>query len=310
MPSTSPLFGSLETGGTSCACAVGDGLGGLERFVRFPTTTPEDAIERARSFFALTTHLDGLGIAAFGPLDLDPKSARYGHVLDTPKTGWQYADLLGGLRDLSHSPPIIATDVAAAAYGEYRFGSTHIDATILYVTIGTGIGGGLVSGGTIWQGASHAEMGHIPVQRMRGDDFPGACPYHGDCLEGMASGAAIQARTGLAARDLSDDHPVWDAVAYYVGQALATWSLTLMPHRIVLGGGISLRDLVLTESRACMSRALAGYALSEASRTPDTYVVRPELGKRSGLIGAMALARAAYQQQHHTGGSARAGHVA
>ncbi len=309
MPSDSPLFGSLETGGTSCACAVGDGLGKLERFVQFATTTPADAIERAQSFFGLATRLDGLGIAAFGPLDLDPASATYGHVLDTPKPGWQRADLLGGLRGLSHSAPVIATDVAAAAYGEYRFGSTHADATVLYVTVGTGIGGGLVSNGTIWQGASHAEMGHIPVQRMSGDDFSGACPHHGDCLEGMASGAAIEARTGLPAQDLGDDHPVWDIVAHYVGQALATWSFTLMPHRIVLGGGISLRDHVLAKSCAHMSRAMAGYALSGSSRNPDTYVVRPGLGRRSGLIGAMALARMAYQQQHAAGG-ARAGRVA
>ncbi len=296
-----PLFGSLETGGTSCACAVGDGLGKLERFVQFATTTPEDTLKRVQSFFALEPRIDGLGIAAFGPLDLNPASDTYGYVLDTPKPGWQHTDLLGYLRDATDTAPVITTDVSAAAYGEGRFGSAQGDASVLYVTVGTGIGGGLVNDGRIWHGASHSEMGHLPVSRMGGDRFAGACPYHGDCLEGMVSGAAIQARTGTAARDLSDDHPVWDVVAYYVGQALATWTYTLMPHRIVLGGGIAMRDHVLSHSRVQMTKAMAGYALTDASRNPDTYVVRPGLGKRSGLIGAMALARATYQQQHAAG---------
>lgn len=301
MSSAPPLFGSLETGGSSCACAVGDGLGKLERFVQFATTTPEDTLARVQGFFALERRLDGLGIAAFGPLDLDPTSATYGYVLDTPKPGWQHTDLLTYLRGTTNRAPILTTDVSAAAYGESRFGSAQDSPSVLYVTVGTGIGGGLVNDGKLWQGASHSEMGHISVRRLRGDTFAGACPYHGDCLEGMASGAAIEGRTGTPARDLSDDHPVWDTVAYYVGQALATWTYTLMPHRIVLGGGIAMRDHVLSHSRTRMAEAMSGYALTSASRNPSTYVVRPGLGKRSGLVGAMALARAAYQQQHAAG---------
>ncbi len=300
MSTAPPLFGSLETGGTSCACAVGDGLGRITRFVQFATATPDDTIKRARAFFALEPHLDGLGIAAFGPLDLDPESATFGYVLDTPKPDWQHADLVGGLCDLAAASPVLATDVSAAAYGEHRFGSAQADRAVLYVTVGTGIGGGLVNDGQIWQGASHAEMGHLPVRRRAGDTFAGACPYHGDCLEGMASGAAILARTGIQARDLSDDDPVWEIVAYYIGRALATWTYTLMPHRIVLGGGISQRPRVLSGARDQMAQAMAGYALTQASHDPTTYVVQPGLGKRSGLIGAMALARVDYQKRHIT----------
>jgi fructokinase len=292
--SESLVFGGLETGGTTCACAVGDGLGRIERFVQFDTADAASTLARARAFFRNEVAVAAIGIAAFGPVALDPSDVDFGQVLNTPKPDWAGANVVHPFRDLTTGPVTLDTDVGASAYGEQLFGAGHACRTVLYVTVGTGIGGALVVDGKPCRGASHAEMGHISVRAHPDDSFEGACPHHGACLEGLASGAAIEARTGHPARDLAPDDPVWEWVGYYLGQALTTYTMVLMPDRVVLGGGIGAREDVRNRTRVELGRQLGGYPAFGPWTARDAFVVAPALGTRSGVVGAMAQARAAF----------------
>ncbi len=290
------LVGGLEAGGSKFVCAVGTGPDDVRAEARFATTTPEQTLRRAVEFFteaAAPAPLAAIGIASFGPLDLDPRSATFGFITTTPKAGWQDVDLVTPLAALG-TAVAIDTDVNAAALAEHRWGAARGVGSAVYVTVGSGIGGGAVIDGRPVHGLVHPEMGHLrlPHDRAR-DPFPGTCPHHGDCWEGLASGPALAARWGQPAETLPDDHPAWELEAHYLALGLANVVLTLSPERVVLGGGVMARTRLYARVRLKLAGLIGGYL-----RTPmlaariDDYVVPPALGDRAGVLGALALAGA------------------
>lgn len=292
------LVGGLEAGGTKFVCAVGTGPDDLRAEARFATTTPDETLQRAVAFFAeqaARAPLAAVGIAGFGPLDLDPRSATFGFVTTTPKPGWRHVDLVTPLRRALGVPVALDTDVNGAALAEHRWGSARDVGTLVYVTVGSGIGGGALIHGRPVHGLLHPEMGHlrVPHDRER-DPFPGTCPHHGDCWEGLASGPALAARWREAPATLPDTHPAWDLEAHYLALGLANVILVLSPERLVLGGGVMTRAPLMPLIRAKLVEVLGGYLQSAAlgDRITD-YLVAPALGDRAGVLGAMALAQAA-----------------
>lgn len=296
-PPSLPLVGGIEAGGTKFVCAVGTGPEDVRTVIRYPTTTPEETIGRAVAFFreraAELGSLAAVGIGSFGPVDVDPDSPTWGHITSTPKEGWANVDFAGAVERALGVPVGFDTDVNAAALGEGRWGAARGLDTFLYLTVGTGIGGGGLVNGRRLHGLLHPEMGHIRIPRDRErDPYPGRCPFHGDCLEGLASGPALGDRWGTPPEDLPPDHPAWELEAEYLGRALAAYSLVLSPERIVVGGGVMHRRELYPMVRARLRDALAGYLQSpEILERTDRYVVPPGLGDRSGLLGAFALAR-------------------
>jgi fructokinase len=282
-------LGGIEAGGTKWVCAVGDGEGALEQVETFPTTTPEETIARAVGFFSGVGGLEALGLGSFGPVDLAA-----GTITTTPKPGWQDTPLASALREALDLPVAFDTDVNAAALGERRFGAARGLETFSYVTVGTGIGGGGMAGGRLLYGLVHPEFGHmrVPHDRAR-DPFAGACPYHGDCLEGLASGEAMRERWGRPAEEL-DGAEAWELEADYLALGLVNLVCVLSPQRIVLGGGVAKRPELLPLVRRRLQALLAGYvAADELDDGVDSYVVPPALGDRSGVLGAIELARLA-----------------
>jgi fructokinase len=290
------LFGGIEAGGTKFVCAVGSGPEHIVDETRFPTTTPAETLQRAIDFFAPHAgQLRGIGLGAFGPIDLDPASPTYGHVTTTPKPGWANTNILSLLRDGLRLPVAMNMDVVVAALGEAAWGASRDDHCSLYLTIGTGIGGGFIVDGRPHRGLVPLEMGHIRLPRdAKRDPFAGACPYHGDCFEGLASGPAIQARLGQRGETLANDAPFWDLEAEYIAYALTNYILALAPERIIIGGGIMQRDFMFPAVRRKTQELLNGYVHHEAIlKRIDKYIVPPALGNRSGALGAIALARSA-----------------
>ncbi len=290
------LYGGVEAGGTKFVCAVGDGHGGLTHFIRFATTTPEETLERVVRFFQTLPQLPlAIGVGTFGPADLHPGSPTYGFVTTTPKPGWAMTDIVGTLRKRLGLPVGLALDVGTALLGEAAFGAAAGTRQPLYLTVGTGIGGALLVSGDLLGGLVHPEMGHIPIPKPDGDTFPGVCPYHGDCFEGLASGPAIAARAGQPADTLAPDHPVWNSVVHALGAGIASLALTLSPDRIVVGGGVMDQAHLWPRLRAEVQRRLGGYIASTALADDLThYLVPPGLGSRSGVLGAMLVARHAH----------------
>lgn len=292
----SALCGAIEAGGTKFVCCIGTGPEDLRAETRFPTTSPEETIGRAIDFLRQqsTTHgpLAAVGIASFGPVDLDPDSATWGHVTTTPKPGWAHIDLAGPVAAALGVPVAFDTDVNGAALGEHRWGAAAGLDTFVYVTVGTGIGGGGMVGGRRMHGLIHPEMGHMHLPHdRRADPFEGSCPFHGDCLEGLASGPAIEARWGRPATELPPDHPAWALEAEYLALACLNLTVTLSPQRIILGGGVMHQRQLFPEIRRRLRKRLAGYVRSPAIEDDvETYVVPPGLGDRAGVLGALALA--------------------
>lgn len=288
-----PLYGGLEAGGTKCVCAVGTGPDAIHQCTQFATTTPEETMARAVAFFApYSDALAALGIASFGPLDCRPHSPSFGYITSTPKPGWANTDVAGTLARALRVPVAFDTDVNAATLGEYRWGAAQGLDTCLYVTVGTGIGGGAVVHGRLLHGLLHPEMGHIRIPHDRTvDPFPGLCPYHGDCLEGLVSGPALAARYGQPAETLPAAHPVWSLTAHYLALGLVTWLCTLMPQRIIMGGGVMHQAHLLPQVRHEVRRLLNGYIqVPELADQLDAYIVPPALGDQAGVLGALALA--------------------
>jgi len=286
------MYGAIEAGGTKFVCAIGAGPGNLET-VRIPTTTPAATIESALDFFTRRrAELQAVGIASFGPVDLNPESWTYGYITSTPKQGWDNCDLAGAIRKSLNVPVGFDTDVNGAAIGEARWGAARGLSDFLYLTVGTGIGGGAMVGGRVLHGLTHPEMGHIRVPHDRvADPFDGCCPYHKDCLEGLASGPAIEARWGKPAHELPPEHPAFALEAKYLALGLATWVCTLSPQRIILGGGVMQQTRLFATIRAELLQLLNGYIdAREITDCADQYVVAPGLGTQSGVLGALALA--------------------
>jgi len=284
------IYGGVEAGGTKVVCAVGTGPGALGARVEIPTTTPDETIERVIDFFR-SQPLDSvhaIGIASFGPLDLSPVSPTFGFITSTPKAGWQSTDIAGRLRTALNKPVGIDTDVNAAALAEGKFGAARGLQDFVYFTIGTGIGAGIVANGRIVHGRSHPECGHVRIPREPVDAaFAGVCPYHGDCLEGLASGAALQSRVGELAQTLAADHPVWKLEARYLALAVVNTFYTLAPERIILGGGVMQQSGLFPAIREEARKLFNGYAGVEQL---DEFIVPPKLGNDAGILGAILLA--------------------
>lgn len=288
-------FAGIELGGTKCICILAAGPEHILEQVRIDTGPPETTlgqVERVLGRWVAAHRPRAIGIASFGPLDLDPASPGYGSITTTPKPGWQGTALV--LRLARFGLPIgLDTDVVGAALAEGRWGAARGLASHSYLTIGTGIGGGIVAGGRVLGGMSHSELGHIRVRRLPGDDWPGTCPFHGDCVEGLASGPAIEARAGRPASEIgADEDAIWHPVADAIAQLLHALVLTVMPHRILLGGGVIQRRPQLRQRiRALLLESLAGYiALPAITGDIERYIAAPALGDAAGPLGAIALA--------------------
>lgn len=294
----SPLYGGIEAGGTKFVCAVGTGPEDIRAEIRFPTASPADTIQKAVDFFReqqeiMRRPLAAIGIAAFGPLDPDRTSPAFGYITSTPKPGWQNADLAGEVARALNLPVGFDTDVNGAALAEGRWGAAQGLDTVLYLTIGTGFGGGGLVGGQLMHGLIHPEMGHIriPHDRLR-DPFEGACPYHGDCLEGLAAGPALEKRWGARAETLPPDHPAWDLESHYLALGLHNYICTLSPQRIIMGGGVMSQPQLFPLVRAKTAELLNGYVQSpQILENIDEYIVPPALGAQAGVLGAFALAK-------------------
>ncbi len=286
------IFGSLEAGGTKFVTAVGTGPDDILDQARFDTTDPGLTLPRVVEFFRRHRGIAAIGVASFGPVELRPDHPAYGHVTTTPKPGWAGADLVGPLAGLG-VPVGLETDVVGAAMGEWRWGAGEGLDNLIYVTVGTGIGGGQVIRGAAVPGLGHSEMGHVAVPRHPADDFAGVCPFHGDCLEGLASGSAIGARWGRPASDLGDRlEPAVEMEAHYLAAGFRTLVYTMAPHRIILGGGVSKLPGLVEMVGARLVDDLAGYAVHPEHR--EGFVTAPGLGDLAGIAGGFVIARRAW----------------
>lgn len=288
-----PLFGGIEAGGTKFVCAVGSGPDDIIAEDRFPTEEPQMTLTRAIGFFRpYSSSLAGIGVAAFGPVDPDPESDAFGTITTTPKPGWANTPVVEKLRSVFDCPIGFDTDVNGAALGEYTWGAAQGLESFVYLTIGTGIGGGGMVGGELMHGLMHPEMGHmlIPHDRDR-DPFDGVCPYHGDCWEGLANGPAIEKRWNQRGETLSADHPAWELEAHYLALGLVNVITILSPQRIIMGGGVMAQPSIFPLLHREVQSILNGYIQMPAlAGEIDQYIVPPVLGSQAGVLGAFALA--------------------
>jgi fructokinase len=291
------VYGGVEGGGTKFKMVLGNGPGDIVDESLIPTTTPEETIGRVIEFFRRPrpeVTLKALGIASFGPLDLDPDSPTYGFITATTKRGWSNTEVVGSMRSALGVPVGWDTDVAGAATGEYVWGAGRGARMLVYVTVGTGIGAAALLDGKPAHGMLHPEMGHILVPSFPGDIFGGVCPFHGRCLEGLASGPALRARLGRPAEEISADDPVWDLEAFYLAAGVHSIGYVLSPDRVILGGGVGGTPGLLERVRQrvlILNGAYRGHPESE--RDAESYIVPPGLGSESGVLGALIVARAA-----------------
>ncbi|WP_071130908.1 ROK family protein [Enterococcus timonensis] len=280
------MYGAIEAGGTKFNLAVCDESLNIIHQKQIPTTTPEETMAGVFEFFEKYP-VEKMGIGSFGPIGVVKGSDEYGHILNTPKTAWKNFPFLQAMEEKFPVPTAWTTDVNAAAYGELKKGAAQGKKSCLYLTIGTGIGGGLVLDEQVFHGASHPEMGHIFIKRDPADTYKGTCPYHHDCLEGLAAGPSIEARTHIKGQNLPADHPVWDLQAYYLAQALVNYTLMVPVEKIVLGGGVMNQDHLLGKIRQSFLKQMNHYVEIE---NIDDYIVRWGLPNQSGIIGALLLA--------------------
>ncbi|MBT8090295.1 MAG: ROK family protein [Gammaproteobacteria bacterium] len=282
----------IELGGTKVICGIATAAGEVLQRTRIPTRGPEETLLDIRNW--LQPRLDvasGLGIASFGPIHVDPASPRYGHIGATPKTAWRDFDLLRAIREWTTLPSALDTDVNAAALAEIRWGAAHGHDNVVYVTVGTGIGGGIVANGRAVHGLMHPEIGHMKPRRLPDDDFDGMCPFHGDCFEGLAAGPAIRARWGKPLNELPADHPAFAMEADYLGQLAVNLLLTASPTKLIFGGGVMNTTELLPMIRNAAARHLNDYLdLTDPAGEPRELIVTPGLESNAGLLGAVALA--------------------
>lgn len=292
-----PLIAGVELGGTKCVCILASGPDDVRDEVRLPTTTPDEtlgAIAAVLKRWKADAGFAAVGIASFGPLELDDRSPDFGRIVNTTKPGWSGADVIGLGRGLG-VPVAIDTDVNGAAFAEGRWGAARGLRSFAYVTVGTGIGAGSIVDGRSVRGLGHSEAGHLRVGRLPGDDWPGICSYHGDCVEGLASGPAVQARAGRPGGELAQDDPAWAMVVHALGGLLHNLVLTTAPERVLIGGGVADgQPWLFPRIRTALVDSLAGYGVAgRIAADLEAFVRAPGLGSRAGPLGAIALGLAA-----------------
>lgn len=283
------LYGALEAGGTKMVCAVGDEKGHILERTVIPTNTPGETIPQMIDFYK-SHDIAALGIACFGPIDLIPESPTYGYITSTPKLEWRDTDIVGEFARALNIPIGFDTDVNGSLLGEATWGCARGLSDAVYITIGTGVGGGVMSGGKLVHGMLHPELGHMFIPRKSEDEYPGICPFHGACLEGLVSGPSIEKRYGVKAEKLADRQDVWELEAYYIAEALVNIILTLSPQKIILGGGVMHQEQLYPLIRTEVSRMLAGYIQAAPLADMENVIVPPSLNDDQGIMGAIRLA--------------------
>lgn len=281
-------YAGVELGGTKCVALLARGRDEVLERETVPTTSPQETLGALAALLGQWRY-DALGIASFGPVDLDPRSAGYGHITSTPKPGWAGADVLGTLRSVAGVPAAFDTDVNGAAFAEMRWGAGRGVDDFAYVTVGTGVGVGLIANGLPMRGFAHCELGHIRVARLAGDAFAGSCPYHGDCVEGLAAGPSLVARVGEErVSSLSADDPLWESVAWALAQLCHAIVCAAAPRAIAMGGGvIDKQPHLLARIETMLAESLNGYMVVP---NDGAYIRAPQLGRDAGPLGAIALA--------------------
>jgi fructokinase len=287
-------YAGVELGGTKCVAILATGPDAIIARESVPTTSPDETlgrIEQLLSGWRSGQGFSALGIGSFGPLDLDPRSPGYGRITSTPKPGWRGTDVLGRLQKAAGVPTAFDTDVNAAALAEMRWGAGRGLDDFAYITVGTGVGVGLIVNGKPTRGFGHCELGHIRVARLPGDDFAGSCPFHGDCVEGLAAGPSLKARAGECVQQLGPDDPVWQSVAWAIAQLCHAIVCAAAPRAIAIGGGVVENQPHLLERiERMLVDSLNGYVQLPAG---EDYVRPPALGTNAGPLGAIALAMSA-----------------
>lgn len=304
-----PLIAAIEAGGTKFVCALASGPSSILEETTISTTNPKDTMHSVLRFFAGAKAKHGpiaaIGVGSFGPVDLDPASKTFGYITTTPKQGWQHTDIVGPLKTQFKAPVGFDTDVNAAVFGEYMWGAGQGCDPLIYITVGTGIGGGVIVNGHLLHGLLHPEIGHLHVPAPSGEGALSQecqCPFHKCCMEGYASGPSIMKRWGRKADALPPDHPAWEEVAGVLAHGLVNLVLTLSPRRIILGGGVMHQTHLLPLIRSKLRGILNGYLqVPEIARNLDSYIVAPGLGDRSGILGALALGQGMLRMKSQTG---------
>ncbi len=283
------MLGAIEAGGTKIVCAVApkEALTQIAERISIPTGTPQETMPKIIAFFK-NYQIEAIGIGSFGPIDVDPSSPTYGFITNTPKLAWKHFDFLGTMKKAFDVPYFWTTDVNAAAFGELKHGSAVGNENCIYITVGTGIGGGVVLNGKVIEGKGHPEIGHIYINQLVHDSFEGNCPYHKNCLEGLAAGPAIEARAGKPAQNLAAGDPAWKLEAHYLAEACVNYTLSFSPEKIIFGGGVMKQAHLFPLVREKFTELLNGYLLISQV---DQYIVPCDLQDNAGIVGCLALAK-------------------
>lgn len=283
-------LGALEAGGTKMVCAIGNEMGEIFEQISIPTETPEITVPKMIEYFK-EKEIEALGIGCFGPIDPDKDSKTYGYITSTPKLAWVNYDIVGAFEKALGCPVGFDTDVNGSVLGEVTFGQAKGKKSVVYVTIGTGVGVGVYIEGKLLHGMLHPEAGHVLIKKREDDTYEGRCPYHKTCLEGLAAGPAVEERWGKKAIELKDKKAVWDLEAYYIAQALTGYILTLSPEVIILGGGIMHQEQLFPMIRSYVLEMLNGYLQTDELKDIDHYIVSASLNDNQGIMGCLELAK-------------------
>lgn len=290
------ILGALEAGGTKMVCAIGNENGEILEQISIPTETPEITMPKLLSFFK-GKGIEALGIGCFGPIDVNRESDTYGYITTTPKLAWQNYDIVGAFKKELGVPVGFDTDVNGSALGEYTWGIAKGLHSCIYITIGTGVGVGVIVDGNLLHGMMHPEGGHILLNRLPEDTYEGFCPFHKNCMEGLAAGPAIEGRWGKKAIELADREEVWEMEATYIAQALVDYTVLVSPQRIILGGGVMHQTQLLPLVRAKFKELLNGYVKTKELEDLDSYIVVQSLDDKQGIMGALKLGMMELERQ-------------
>ena len=283
------LYGALEAGGTKMVCAIGDENGKIIDRVKFPTETPEKTMPQIFDYFK-GYDIKAVGIACFGPIDLRKDSPTYGSITSTPKRAWANYNIVNATKEALGIPVGFDTDVNGSMLGEATWGCAKGLTDAIYLTIGTGVGGGVISNGKLLHGMLHPEVGHIRLPLQANDPGKSVCPFHDNCLEGLAAGPSLQARWGVSADKLADKAEVWEIESTYIANALMSYTLILSPQKIILGGGVMHQEHIFPLIREKFKELLNGYIVTDEMEHLDDYIVPPSLNDDQGIMGAIKLA--------------------